>query len=1405
MNTVDSAAVYIPIDRRRALARGEELPNRTSGAALFADVSGFTPLTEALVRELGPRRGAEELTRHLNAVYGALIGEVHRCGGSVVSFAGDAITCWFDGDDGSQATASALTLQQVMSQFANLETRSGGRVSLAIKASIAAGPVRRFLIGDPHIQLLDVLAGSTLDRMARADKHTEKGEVILGPTATQHLADRAQVAEWREDHETGERFAVVSGLAAVAGGGRMADLEGTGVLKEEQVRPWILPPVYERLEAEQERFLAELRPGLALFLRFGGLDYDIDKRAGDKLDRYVRWVQNVLARYEGYLLQLIVGDKGCYLYAAFGAPLAHDDDAARAVASALELRAAPPELAYIGGVQIGISQGQMRAGAYGGSARRTYGVLGDEVTAAARLMQKADPGQVLVSSRVADAASRYYTFEYLGEVELKGKAVPMPAYIPLERRAASRQRPETAYSYPLVGREREMAQMGQILDLAFGGQGQILRLQGAAGVGKSHLAAEFVDLAVRQGVRAVSGICQSTTQGIAYAPWQQAFRALFDLTGSAGQGEDLQTWHTRQIAQLEKTVRQANPDWLLRLPLLGDLLDLPIPDNETTSAFDPQLRQESLLALAVEVVQGWSRQQPVLLLIEDAHWMDEASQTLTMALGRAMAGIPALLVVVQRPPLRQEDALWPELGQLTYAHLVDLDVLSPAGIEALVRDRLGDKPSALLLDLVQAQAQGNPLFTEELIGTLRESGQVVPRDDGTWTLSGRMIDALRAANCLGRDVRTGEWTLSEEAQLSAADLGLPDSIHGIVLSRIDRLPERHKLTLKVASVIGRTFELDLLARAHPLAPERSTLSAEMGTLERRGLAHLDVSQPQPVYQFRHNITQEVVYQTLLEDQQRELHQAVGQALEMLLPDAVERLAYHYSRSDLREKSLLYLGQAAEKTQREYANETALNYYNQGLALEERWQWRQGQVEVLHILARREEEEAGLRALEAASEVPVFDIAYLWGQYHEAMGDYARAQEQIERAMVAWRDRGDKFGQALALAQSGLIARRQGDYGLARGRYKEALDLFTTSGEASDRARGAMTEALNGLGAIYRAQGDFEQARSVCERALTLSRESGDRLGEVQALNNLGGTAYYQSSFPEALLYHGQALEIRRTIGDRPGEGMSLYNLAISAFGMGDYGRAEQYYSEALTIQQTVGNRWEEVNVWMGLGLLHHELGDLDRANECLRQGHQLSRAIGDAAGEAYMLMNLALVARDKGDLEGAEGLLDTGLALAEAQADRRLMPYFMSNLGIIHLRVGAIDRAIERAGEALSIRRETGLVLETTADLATLAAAYLARGDEERALARTREALAILDECGGEGPECPQRDYYVCFEVLAKAGDQGAALRALESAYGLVVTRADKIIDPALRRSFLERVPINRMIVQEAIRQGVAE
>jgi len=402
---VDDLSVYLPIDRRAALLHGAMLPDRAHGAVMFADITGFTPLAESLVQALGSRRGAEELTALLNQVYSALISQIEQFGGSVVGFSGDAITCWFDDSDAGRGTqdertsitlsnvrdtagthaslvfgassaplralAAALAMQQAMTAFAAIPIRAGATATLMVKVAVAAGPIRRFLIGDPQIQVLEVLAGRTLDRLALAAHLAERDDVVVDQATLAQIEPPPRVAAWRLDTETQQRAAVIAELPLLVTPTPWPTMHADR-LPDAIVRPFVPPVVYARVRHSADPFLAELRPAVALMLQFGGLDYDNDEQAGTKLDAYIRQVQAIITRYEGHLVDVTMADKGGYLFAALGALHAHEDDARRAALAALELRSlhVTPESEAS---RIGISQGTMRTGPYGGASRQAYG------------------------------------------------------------------------------------------------------------------------------------------------------------------------------------------------------------------------------------------------------------------------------------------------------------------------------------------------------------------------------------------------------------------------------------------------------------------------------------------------------------------------------------------------------------------------------------------------------------------------------------------------------------------------------------------------------------------------------------------------------------------------------------------------------------------------------------------------------------------------------------------------------------------------------------------------------------------------------------------------------------------------------------------------------------------------
>jgi predicted ATPase/class 3 adenylate cyclase len=1330
---MEALHAFIPIDRRLAMARGQDLPDRTNGAVLFADISGFTPLTAALAQELGVQRGAEEVLNQINPVYEALIAELYRYGGSVMGFAGDSITCWLDGDDGHGAVACALAMQAAMRPFTTVLTPAGTPITLAIKVAVAVGNARRFIVGDPTIQVIDVLAGRTLDLVAQAEHMAMKGDVVVGEGVVQQLGDVVRVREWRVDEGSGARFAVVESLSHNPEP-RPHDLSPATALTEEQVRPFVLPPVYERLKSSG-RFLAELRPSVALFLKFGGIDYDADEAAGEKLHAYIHWLQGVLAKHEGYLIQLTIGDKGSYLYASFGAPVAHGDDDERAVAAALELRVPPAACGYICDVQIGISRGRVWAGQCGARVRNTYGVMGNEVNMAARLMGKALPGQILVRRRIADRTAHTYAFNQLGLMTVKGGAEPIPV-AELLGKVEQSDTHDAQFSAPLVGREAELRSLERLLDGVLAYRGQIVSLEGPTGIGKSHLVSAFQQRATANGIQLGTGACQRIAQSTAYYPWQQILRQILGLPVIAASDYSNDPAVQEQVSAIGRTLSALNPTWQVRLPLLGDLFGLPIPDNPTTAAFEPRQRQETLLALVVEILRTWSRSQPVLIAIDNAHWMDEASQALTEAVAKALGDIPVMLLIASRPA-GETEAASVNLSRFRHYHAIQLGELPPEAIASVAEHLLGAPMSLLARALVIAKSQGNPFYTRELVDSLRESGQI-ELNEGHWILSAGMIAALRQANVLVQD--QGTWVLAEAADLGAVSLGIPDSVHGIILARIDRLPETHKPTLKVASVVGYTFELGLLAQVHPAELTDVALESQAEMLEQRDFilhdwqASTGVSS---VYSFRQQATQEVAYETLLYTQRRELHRSLALALEQQAPDSVDQIAYHAFLGEDWALALLYQLQAGRRSKQLFANLQSIEHYLKAaqsathLPLEDTLVQRQEihaalgelQVNTGQLEAAGENLRTALSLAEELADPDAQAQACRWiARAYELQGQYQPALEWIDRGLNALGERVTPAAVEMRLL-TGLIQARQGNYQTAHDQAESCLLAAEDLDEASVVAR-----AHNLLGLIARLRGHSARSVEHFQEALRLYQDVGNLQGQALSLNQMATACFNSGEWTEAADYYRQAGNIFTQLGDVYNRLLVDNNLGGIALNQGRLDDALGLYRRALTAQEQLGGSlFVRGALHLNLGATHVRRGEADQALEQLRASQELFELAEVRELLPEMHRHIASARLVQGDLDAAAREAELSTQLARDMSMLGEEGQALRIAGEIALRAGrkddageAVDRAVELLGE---VQDEYG----TAQALLLRAELNLARGQTEASLADLARVEPVLE------------------------------------------------------------------------------
>lgn len=1131
--------IYLPIDRRLALSRGEPLPATTQGTALFADISGFTPLTAAYVDTLGPALGAEELIQQINQVYDALICEVHRFGGAVIYFSGDAITCWFDENaelgmmndepqniqhSALRATACALAMQARMQAFSavSLPRRTTAAASparlptaeetiaITIKITLAAGPARRFLVGDPAIQRLDILTGNVLTRIATAERLAQPGEIVADSQMLPPDVYQIPLA--------GTSFALVQGLKREVAACPWPPLPTEHHLTDEVIKTWLLRPVYDRLNRGAEHFLSELRPVVPLFLKFSGLDYEGDASVGEKLDAYLCWVQRMVGHFDGYMLQVTVGDKGSYLYAAFGAPIAHEDDADRALRAAIALRTLPADLTFIKSFHIGISRGPMRVGAYGGSNRRAYGAIGQETNIAARLMSHAQPGEIVVSQRVVDALRHRAAFQLtsLGELILKGSTRAIPAYT--VQRATERMTTVTQFAAPgetalLFGREVEAQQLQETLERFLAGESGIVAIEGEAGIGKSRLVQDLLARARQTTVLLLLSEGNAIEQASPYYAWRQIFSQLFQLDTLPD-----------EVTARQEYVQQWLPDdpTLLEMaPLLNTVLPLELPETELTQAMTGLSRANKTQQVVTAILQQVARTTPLLIVVEDAHWLDSTSWAMFEAAHRAVK--PLLLVLVTR--LRPLEGALPSLLNEPAVQRIRLKSLSTDSTLRIACQCLGvtTLPSAVAAFITE-RAEGHPFFCEELVYALRDA---------------RLIEVKDGVCYAAPDA--GNWR----------NLDFPDTIEGVVTSRIDRLDPAQQLALKVSSVIGRVFTFNTLQAIHPVETLPARLRNYLAELNRLDITLLQTPEPDLAYLFKHIITQQVVYSMLLFSQRRELHRKVAEWYEQTYPDDRDNLspllAYHWYQAvdlahvapALAQKAIDYGEVAGDRAIRSYANEEAIHLFS------------------------------GIQTLAAhlpdKTIIPKIRQAHWELQLGEAclgLGQLPESRRHFEQCLLLLGYSIPPAGSRMAVGLVLEVVRRLG-WKRPHSRPPSPEQKITLQTAA---------RACELLGHIFYFTNQTIPTLFAMIRGLNLAEQVGEGTPELaRAYGNMSGAVALAPLFKQSLVFEEKAWQTVQTLHDLPTLAYVSFITSVPKINIANWEGAKEGYDKALALATQLGD------------------------------------------------------------------------------------------------------------------------------------------------------------------------------------------------------------------------------------------
>lgn len=929
-------ASYVPrLIQNRVIADPAPIETPVSenfhAAVLFADISGFTRLTERLA-ERGPV-GVETLARLLNEYFGQLIDIIHEYGGDVVKFAGDAvISVWNIGASAGtvepvsradqwqwtmRAAECALKIRERLSNYVAEDA------TLYLKLAISLGNITAVHVGGVFNRWEFMLTGNPLVELGIANNLARAGDIVVTPSA------------WRliRNDSLGETLEFEL-KDAIAQGGRLHTLDKPSSIflptpkvnippgAESSLRAYIPGAIINRLTAGQGSWIAELRRVTVLFINLPGIDQHTELAEAQNL---ARLIQRAVYRYEGSINKINVDDKGITIVAALGLPpFSHEDDPARGLQAALMIRKQLDAQKIHS--NIGIATGRIFCGSIGNDARREYTIIGNAVNLSARLMGAAAKQDELIEKHSVvilcdratfDSAKDAVEFEALPSQQVKGRTEPVEIFQPLDSKK-SIIRPTTE----LIGRQEEKAIIANDLqELSRGVPHHTIVLQGDAGIGKTRLFEDLARQAASLRVNLLNGGGDPIEKSTSYHAWRPVFNQILKLDELLAGIDSADAARAVLEKHVTERLTAIDPDLARYLPLLDVILPVQIPDNELTKAMVGEIRGGNIREVLTRVLSHEAAQAPLLIVMEDLHWFDSASWALLVDVQQKVR--PLMLAVNTRPLAEPVPVQFRQLLEAPETNFIRLEAMMLDDVEALVCQRLGVKSVPPLIGrLIREKSEGNPFFAEELAYALRESGVLF--------------------------IENQECRLSSPF-MNIEDLTLPDTLQAAITNRIDSLNPSQQLTLKVASVIGRIFTYRVLEAIHPIEADRRSLPDYLENLTRLSLTLVESEPPDLAYIFKHAVTREVAYNLMLYSQRRQLHQAVAQWIEEHQADNLESyyplLAHHWTQAAELEdatrnefaiqKAVTYLEKSGEQAMQTYANQEAVQFFTQALQWEEK--------------------------------------------------------------------------------------------------------------------------------------------------------------------------------------------------------------------------------------------------------------------------------------------------------------------------------------------------------------------------------------------------------------------------------------------------------------------------------------
>lgn len=1100
------------------------------------------------------RLGAEELASAINRIFDPLLEIIFSYGGDVIKFGGDAVLVLFAGEGhGKRAAECGFSLLESVGTSGKVST-SAGDFPIAVHIGVSCGSALSAIVGSDNGRRDHLFCGPDVSLAYAAADRAAAGELLVTENCLPHLKTFVGHTSSAGCFQRIDKPADRCNQCAVHGN-ETIDIEHS------RVRPFLPAGLWEKMIlASDGKIEGEHRHITTMFIGIDGwhknlVSRDVDRGGcyGPVNDHIVRLFA-ITEKYGGNFVRLDLTDESEKALVLFGAPVLRESAPVDALRAALEMkkttieisRALPKPLK----IRIGINSGISYVGDVGGSLRREYTAMGKEVNLAARLMAKADWGEIIAGPVTLKMAGKLFETETKGKFSLKGVREP----VVLERVLAERNVLARKKASPnLVGREREIEVLDRFVAGVSAGQGGVIQIFGEAGSGKSILMEKACSDLLKNGIAVLQTACFQHTSNTPLHPLGEILRKGLEI----GDEDSRQDRKRKLRAALEKV---SALEWEGLLCRLVGYAKKPTPEISNLSE---TAKRNRTFQLTSSLLLGCCNEKPACIVVDDLHWSDATTIEFLKSYARTLAENRIGLLLVSRFSER--------MPRYDYATIIDLELLDNDSSARLFRSVLKrEAPDDFVAEIVKASG-GNPFYLEEMARAILDMGMEA-------------------------------WSES---------MGVPDSVERVITARIDRLDEMVKTTVRTASVIGRVFGLEDLIEIFPLPKNKSNIPEYLDKSAALDITPLEHTEPAVEYGFKHILTKEVAYSGLSYKSRRMLHHALAgyyRICRLSRGLGPELIGYHYERTETPVSAVPYYLLAGRAAGQAFSNPEAIFYFKKVLDLlgsgsNPRMICRAnlGLGRVYKLIGEYDKSEQHLKIASRSGA----SVEFWRSEALKELSELYRIRSEFDKASAVLRqlmeiDEDNPAYQAIYHNGMGEIARRSGNL-------EPALNHFSRGLRYKDNIEsGLAAQILNNMGICLWMLGRLNEALLKYEDAIDIYEEKRDLQGIAKISNNSGIIQEQKGNLAGAAESYREAAAVFERIGDIRSQGFCYGNLATNFISRGLPDTAREHIDTTLKLFEKIGDRGSFALTVGNLADWYYLIGDADAAMQVCERTIQLA-------------------------------------------------------------------------------------------------------------------------------------------------------------------------------------------------------